>query len=279
MTEVLELMNPAVDHPVNQSKDCPFCPMPKQEDFTTHPGEANNSGHLESIMEDPDCLVGKQGGARPKDGKDQRQGKATEKPKPNPIFRNNKYGAYSSEAHHLISGNQAMKGHDIEKWIVGGSLIKKDTGYSVNNSDNGEWLPSIPEDYKGGKWSPLSGDEKLAIATAPMRNGKGQFHKGPHNVVDKEDLLGVHASYPKEVKRLLSDLVELLHAWVGACPICENVDHEKGPFDPNWRVHNMIDALSRGIGMDLKGAPGYWKYFISKVAMQFHKTVCEHVSV
>jgi hypothetical protein len=282
MTEVIELLNAAVDHKANQSKDCPFCPIPPIEQFTTKSGKDNDSSVLEDVMVKPSVLPGKQGGGvRPKNGKAHRQRTAKTKKKPNPIFQNRKWGKYSAEAHHLISGNQAMKGEDIEDWIVAGKLVKKDTGYSINNSDNGEWLPSIPDKYKGGKWSDLDFDEKLEIASAPMKKNKGQFHKGPHNVVDKEDLLGVHTSYPKEVKRLLADLVELLFAWVDACPICENVDKKKGPFDPNWRIHNMIDALSRGIGRDLKGSPGNWYYFISKVAMKYHNTpgVCRHTTV
>jgi hypothetical protein len=279
MTEINELVAPPEPHSPGSDEDCPFCPEPEPEKFTTHPGSANDSSVLENVMADPGCLAGKQGGARPKDGSDQRQRASQAKPKPDPIFRNNKWGAYSAEAHHLISGNQALKGHDIEKWIVGGDLIKKDTGYSVNNSDNGEWLPSIPEGHKGGAWSPLSFDDKLDIAAAPMKRGKGQFHKGPHNVVDKDGLVAEHTSYPKEVKRLLSDLVEVMHGWAAACPICKKVDPDKGPFDPNWRVHDMLDSLSRGIGVDLKGPPGHWYYFISKVALEFHRTVCEHTTL
>jgi hypothetical protein len=276
MTEINELVAPPAPHSPGKDADCPFCPAPEPEAFTTHPGEANDSKVLEAVMEDPGCLVGKQGGARPKDGNEQRQSTSQAKPKPNPIFRNNKWGAYSSEAHHLISGNQALKGHPIEKWIKAGSLVKKDTGYSVNNSDNGEWLPSIPEGHKAGAWSPLSLADKVEIASAPMGRGKGQFHKGPHNVADKEDLLGVHSTYPKEVKKQLSALVQIIKSWARVCPICSNVDPAKGPFDPNWRVHDMLDELSRGIGTDLKGPPGHWYYFISRVAMEFHRDVCEH---
>jgi len=279
MTEINELVAPPDLHRPGKNEACPFCPVPEPETFTTHPGAKNNSSVLEAVMADPGCLVGKQGGARPKDGNEHRQRQSRAKPKPDPIFSNSQYGAYSAEAHHLISGNQALKGHEMEQWIVGGALIKKDTGYSVNNSDNGEWLPSIPEKHKGGSWASLEFEDKLEIARAPMRRGKGQFHKGPHNVVDKEDLLGVHTSYPKEVKRLLSDLVELMHGWAESCPICKQVDPDKGPFDPNWRVHDMLDSLSRGIGVDLKGPPGHWYYFISRVAMEFHRTVCEHTTL
>ena len=274
MTEVNELVAPPEAHDPGENTSCPLCPVPKPEDFTTYPGIQNDSAVLEAVMEEPGSLVRKQKKARPKDGNTQRQAESDARPKPEPIFRHKTHGAYSAEAHHLISGNQAMKGHEIEKWLVAGTLIKKDTGYSINNSDNGEWLPSIPEKYKGGSWSPLSKDEKLAIASAPMKSDKGQFHKGPHNVTDKEDLLGEHTSYPKEVKRCLSDLVEVIHGWVTSCPICENVDPDKGPFDPNWRIHDMLDRLSQGIRMDLTGPPEGWYYFISRVAMEYHRDVC-----
>jgi hypothetical protein len=276
LAELGELVDAAVPHEENdEDVPCPFCPRPVQEKFATYPGARNDSAVLEAIMGDPDKLTTRQANARPKNGADHRQSASDPKPKPAPIFSDEEYGAYSAEAHHLISGNQAMKGHEIEHWIVAGKLVSMDTGYSINNADNGEWLPSIPEQYKGGKWSALSFADKLDIAGRPMAEGIGQFHKGPHNISDKDDPGELHTSYPTYVKGLLTDLFELIVGWSQACPVCEPVAAKNGPYLPNWRIHDMLDAVSRSIGEDLTGPPESWDYFISKLAMHFHKDVCQ----
>lgn len=276
MAELGELVAAIVSHVADENDSCPFCPVPTQGPFTTHPGSANDSQVLESIMKDPGKLTTRQSNARPKSSQPQQQPTSSAKPKPNPIFSDATYGDYSAEAHHLISGNQAMKGHEIEHWIVAGSLVTADTGYSINNSDNGEWLPSIPEQYKEqGGWSSLMPAEKLRIASLPMKS-KGQFHKGPHNITDKDDPSGLHVSYPKEVKRLLTDLCNVMHGWAEKCPLTKNSDPDKGPFTPNWRIHNMLDHLSRAIATDLKADRSEWRYFISTLAMKYHNENCPH---
>lgn len=280
MTEILELVSPPAIH-ADDNPDCPFCPIEPPEGFTTHPGEANDSKKLAAVMEKPDTLTSQQGGARPKDGGPRRQSPATPQPQPTPIFSDAQHGAYSCEAHHAISGNQAMKGHPIEEWISAEKgKIKKDTGYSINNSDNGVWLPSVPEKYKGGGWGTLKYNDKLTIARRPMEAGKGQFHKGPHDITDPEDPFGVyHKSYMDELKRLLTDLHRLIRGWADHCAKCEKIDREKGPFDPNWRVNGMLDNLSIAVAAELKMPAPAWSYFISRVAMDYHKTVCPHLTL
>lgn len=272
MAELGEAVAAAVSHEEDGSDACPFCPRPNQESFVTFAGKENDSAVLAAIMEQPDRLVAKQKQARPKDGENQRQFESDPNPRPAKaqIFQN-KHGPYSYEAHHLISGNQALKGHEIEGWICKGNLAAKDTGYSVNNSDNGEWLPSIPEKYKGGSWSPLSLAAKKEIAYAAMEAGKGQFHKGPHNITDDDDPNELHTTYPIAVKRLLTDLYEVIRGWTAECPVTQGL---KPPYEPNWHVHDMLDAVSRVIRVDLRGPVEYWEYFISRLAMAYHLENC-----
>jgi len=92
MTEINELVAPPQPHSPGDDVECPFCPAPKPEDFTTYPGARNKSSVLEDVMIDPGCLVSKQSGARPKDGNEHRQRPSGAKPKPDPIFHHDLRG-------------------------------------------------------------------------------------------------------------------------------------------------------------------------------------------
>ena len=245
--EIISLPSP------HTPEKCPFCPMPKPEPFTTYPGGQAASGTtLGKIMADPAMM---EGGARPKNGESQRQGEPSAKPRPNPPLSHPDFnrpdgslivsGPYSYEAHHLIPGKEAMlkgegsaavmDGHRIEEWIIGGKgKIKADSGYSINNSDNGVWLPSAPENVKklrgrdpATPWereghedphpAALTADEKSMLAFYAMESGAGQFHYGKHAISDES---GSYPSYPAEVNRILSALYDRINLWSNECPLC-----------------------------------------------------------
>src|SRR3954470_2107757 len=102
MGEIISLPTP------HAPEKCPFCPTPKDEDFTTYPGAKALGTTLDEIMTSPADLVTKQLKARPKDGGAERQAKPSAKPRPNPPLVHPKYGPYSYEAHHLIPGDQPL---------------------------------------------------------------------------------------------------------------------------------------------------------------------------
>jgi hypothetical protein len=224
-------------------------------------------------MDAPSRLASEQGNARPKEGNENQQSPSERRPRPYPIFSDPVHGDYSCEAHHLISGNQAMKNEPIEEWLCKSKgKIVKDTGYSINNSDNGVWLPSIPDKYKSGEWGSKKYDEKYEIAKKAMDSNKGQFHKGPHDITDPEDPFGkYHISYKDYLKKELQKLHDRIRLWASGCFLCEKIDMENGPFKPNYKLHNMLDRLSDKVKDDLTDAPSSWSYFISKIAMDFHK--------
>jgi hypothetical protein len=246
--------------------DCPFCPGEKEGPYKTYPGKANNSKKLATIMDKPSLLTSEQTNCRPKNGREKR--------KPAPIYRHKEFGDYSCEAHHAISGNQIMKGQAIEEWILEGK-IESDTGYSINNSDNGVWLPSVPEKYKGS-WGSLPPDRKLTVAKAPMEAAKGQFHKGPHDITDPEDTYGdYHSTYVKEGQRLLQQLNDNIVKWTGACFLCKKKDPDKGPFHPPYKINAALDSVSGILEAHLIAPAPNWRFFISKVAMLCHKENCK----
>ncbi|NMO19242.1 AHH domain-containing protein [Pyxidicoccus fallax] len=286
--------------PPHIAEKCPFCPPPKDEDFVSHPGAKASGTTLAQIMVSPEDLVSKQAGARPKDGGAERQAKPSAKPKPNPPLSHPTFGPYSYEAHHLIPGKQdllknegdqkVLDGHPIEKWLCKGPNIKKDTGYSINNSDNGVWLASAPESVKklrgrspARPWeredhpSPhpnaLTQAEKNEIADFAMESA-GQFHYGKHAITDEA---GSAASYPKVVHTRLTQLNDRITAWSKECPLCGKKPSNP-PYDPSWKVNEMMDLISMWIQMEIQmSGPQSWTYFISSHAMRRSKAVQKKV--
>lgn len=274
---------------------CPFCPTPKDEGFVTHPGKKAVGTKLGQIMDDPTKL---EGDARPKDGGADRQGKQDPKPKPNPPLSHPTFGPYSYEAHHLIPGSQKLlkpkgngsvarviDGHSIEQWICNGPNIKKDSGYSINNADNGVWLPSPPEGVKKlpGRdptrpWErenhpkphhgALTQAEKDEIADFAMDKGAGQFHYGHHLITDEP---GSCSSYPQVVHDRLTQLERRIKAWSKECPFCGKKPSDP-PYDPSWKVNELLDLVSMSIQIDIQlSGSQSWNYFISTHAKRYAK--------
>ncbi|PTL77831.1 AHH domain-containing protein [Vitiosangium sp. GDMCC 1.1324] len=275
MSEIGEVVSVAAGHSPG-AKECPFCPEEEPKAYTTHPGAANDSGALEEIMGKPSRLPSKQGGARPKEGEKDQQSASISQPKPTPIYTSPdpKRGAYSCEAHHLISGKQALDGEPVERWIAASKgKIERDTGYSVNNADNGFWAPSIPEQYKGGSWGPKSFEEKFAIAIEVMEKTQRQFHKGHHAITDPDDPGGdLHPSYDKYLKKKLAEIDERIEAWSNACQLCKP---DKKP-QPSVTTNQIFDNLSSLMRNKLSGPRQGWNVFLSKYALEYHKPVCTH---
>src|SRR6266478_2657948 len=221
MTEVIE---PVAPPPVPEAHDdtCPFFnPKPDDEPLTSVIGAENSADDLASSL-------------------------ASEgEPRDDVGFFHDDYGAYSPEPHHLIPGNEAMKGHEIEKYLKkgGSSKVRADTGFNINDAQNGIWLPSIPDanrvcnwktitrKVKGKtmmkrvpapseknktRWSALSEDEKDLISFAIMMQEKRQFHKGNHRNRGKKP----SQCYIEEAERLLNELLEFCLAFKDLeCPV------------------------------------------------------------
>lgn len=271
MSELNELIAPPAVHKT-ENPNCPFCPEdPPKPVYKTYPGEKNNSTALGVIMIDVRKLTTRQKGARPKKGLDHQQSASVGRKRP-------RGKSYSFQAHHLISGKQAMEGESIERWICEDrGKIEKDTGYSINNTENGFWAPSVPNKYKG-KWSAKKGvlddDERQEAAEAVMKAAVAQIHIGPHNIVDPDDVKGyVHSSYDKYIKRKLKAIDRRINAWVKKCPVCK--PKKKKP-QTNHKVHNALDNLSTHMQRKITGSRTRWEVFISDYALEYHKEVCKH---
>lgn len=275
MTDIGEMVSPPGVH-TDPNDECPFCPAAKQDDYTTFPGSTNDSGKLGDIMETPSKLASSQSGARPQTGKSNSDGFQIEQGEIQARVQD-KTTWYTHQAHHLISGKQALDGSPIEDWLVGGSKIEKDTGYSVNSTGNGFWAPSVPKQYVG-KWGAkqkvLTDAERQTQAEAVMKAAGAQAHIGPHNISDSDDPNGdIHESYDKYIKKKLVAISDRIQAWSGACGFC---DEEKGKPQTTYRVNVIMDNMSGHLKTEITGARQSWRIFLSKYARDYHKPVCSH---
>jgi len=263
----------------NPNDKCPFCPPPEPKKYTTYPGIENDSDKLATIMRAPSKLTEKQSGARAQTGKSCANGYVQEQSKLKPRVKE-KQKFYTHQAHHLISGKQALKGSPMEKWILASDKNEKDTGYSVNSTGNGFWAPSVPKDFVG-KWSQAKGilnnDERQQWAEKVMKDANAQAHIGPHNITDRDDPLGYkHISYDKYIKAKLSVISERVRVWSEKCYQCENAKNNNKKPQATYRVHDALDRFSAHLETQITGPRSNWKMFLSKYALVYHTPACPH---
>jgi len=277
MTDIKEMITLNVKHN-EPSEHCPFCPPPDFSTYTSYPGAKNDSTKLRNIMINPGKLVSLQKGARPQTGKVGSCGYTQEQEEPQSRGKDSTK-PYAFQAHHLISGKQALKGNVMEDWILKSHCNEKDTGYSVNCTANGFWAPSVPKKYLN-KWSAgkkiLTDDERQSEAEKVMEDAKAQFHLGPHNIIDPNDPEGnIHESYDKYIICRLKSIAERIEKWEKFCYLC---DSDKKP-QANYTVHDVLDKLSIHLKGEISGPRKNWKVFISKYALKYHKSVCLHIDL
>jgi hypothetical protein len=193
-------------------------------------------------MEDPGCLTSKQSGARPQTGRVDEKGYTQEQSRPD-ARKQDRTKFYTFQAHHLISGKQALQGSAMEKWIVGGDKIEKDTGYSVNYTKNGYWAPSIPKEFVG-RWGKgkkaLTDEQRQELAEKVMADAGAQVHIGPHNITDPDDPKGyIHDSYDAYIKNWLRAISNRIQAWSNVCPFCDKKSGNKP--QTTHTVHDVLD--------------------------------------
>ena len=270
-------ISPAIAH-TEPEENCPFCPGKEEEKWKTFPGAKNSGSTLEKNMENPKRNGFAQSrGARKKDGLDGRQN-VDEPPriKPKPIYENGEYGEFGSQAHHAISGKEILENEPIEKLLVEGSEIEKDTGYNINNCANGVHLPAYPKNYPGG-WGAETDTVKKLEVMIPAMDHAGQAHISSHTGhldLGQEDF---HSEYVSTGKELLEEIKDRVMLWSGECFLCKDSSGEpKKPFVPPYKINQYMDNLSDAIIKHLKLPAISWEFFISSYAKEYHKRVCNH---
>lgn len=275
--EINELIAAAVTHEAGSNKDCPFCPVEKGKKLKTYKGEDNNSETLEDIMVNPDVLNDHQANAWPHSGDTHPSREDVEAKHKHPD-----YGYYEFQAHHLISGNQALKNHKVEQWIdASKKKIEEDSGYTVNGSKNGIWAPSWPKKFRKGEfegeWTKEETDRQ-SIANYVMEKEGCQFHLGGHNIKDINDQGETrHKKYDNWLKNWLTKINQRMWAWSRKCPICSHDGKRKDPpFQPNHRINMVLNRLSSEAKRQITAQRKEWTIFLSKLALNYHNDVCDH---
>lgn len=198
--------------------------------------------------------------------------------------------------HHLIPGNDALKGSAVVPFLGDDTVIKNfepqvsshireggTVGYDVNCAENGEWLPSpyALSMGSGGKgWASKEAlrvvaaklgrdvsdriDEfKRIYAYAAMESTKTQFHFN-------------HGAYSDEVGAVLKKIGEKLDAIVQprAEPVCEHAaktrddDKVKPPYGLRARLNLLSSNLRKLVGGD-DGEVWRAPYFTDNVVKTF----------
>ncbi|ARU26088.1 AHH domain-containing protein [Cellvibrio sp. PSBB006] len=266
-----------VPHQVGMNDDCPFCPIEKGKQYKTYKGSDNKSETLEKIMEKPANLNQHQANAWPHDGKVHSSREDIES-----RYKHPTYGFYEFQAHHLISGKQALQGHKVEQWIdKSQGKIEEDTGYTVNGSLNGIWAPSWPKEFRSGafegQWT--TGEVDIQeVADHVMKAAKCQFHLGAHNIGDPLDPGQTkHMRYDNWLKKQLTQINLRMWGWSRKCPLCsENGERKKPPFQPNEKINKALNKLSYHAQEQLTAPRKMWFIFLSRLALNYHAQVCDH---
>lgn len=246
---------------------CPFCAGadPILRGLTTHKGSENSSSKLATNLGDQPSYV------LPKDLIEE--------------FPVN----VAPAAHHLIPGNQAMDGHPIEQYTstkVNGELLE-DIGYDINGKENGVWLPTYPDIYKGksvpvggkkfkghdiskhmwgednqavksGKAAVLPEAQKIPIVNQ-IQERWGQAHIGDHKGTGYDRAC-------RDRLTLLTDLV--LTFWES---VCEKSSKSDGKLNPPYGLVGRINLQSQFMlnAIMPRRSPSRWTQWVSQYAKDF----------
>jgi hypothetical protein len=193
-------------------------------------------------------------------------------------FRDSKPKEYSLQyaPHHLIPGNESLKGNPLVAYLGDDEVIKnfkeevsskiikgKSVGYDVNRAANGVWLPSP---YAVTMGSNLWGAEAglLALEKAEGAGAVDLVHRfRAAYVAESISVSGGrqfhmrHVDYSKLVKKILEKIAEKLGVFAaGACPLSEEkVQGDK--VEPPMGLPGRLDALSGELKTLLIG--GIWR--------------------
>ncbi len=184
--ELMEQFKKLEEHNPGEDKKCPFCPI--QEEYEcpdSKVSDENNSITLGTNLEARGDL---------------------KRNILNMLYKKTKgiHGQYSAQAHHLICGKEILGAQkEIESWLCkegthNGKLQPCDTGYNVNNAENGIWLPSTPLHHK--KKVKKETAEKLM---AQLKKQSDTIGKALINIITVPlSFIGVFKNYMPELKEL-----------------------------------------------------------------------------
>jgi hypothetical protein len=191
--------------------------------------------------------------------------------------------------HHLIPGNESLKGSGVVPFLGDDDTISEFTGegqssyikegfsigYEVNFAENGVWLPSpyalsnanewpsepgikVIKKRKGEDYAQQAEDFKTAYVAASIQaSGGRQFHMR-------------HEKYSKEVRKLLDVIGERLAKMCEkSCPIAAGSEDD-GKFDPPPGLRGRLAVLSNNLRRLTSGPRWQSPLYTDDMTEDFH---------
>jgi hypothetical protein len=221
MTEVLELAATALA--AEAGDDCAF----------THKDEEHN--RTNDFSNNSQVLGGNMGGSEVK----MISVTVREKPKKMPL---------GFQAHHLIPGAAIKGAKKLRKYMTKGTTVKGNVGYVQNGLWNGTWLPGV---HKFDGWSAAGAqgrtDLQFAYAYSAMMETGWQLHRWDSS----------HKDYNAMVRRTLEEIRLKMIEIQEDCKKCKK--RSKKPFDPPYRLVEMLDKVARRLERYVTGPKKQWR--------------------
>jgi hypothetical protein len=189
--------------------------------------------------------------------------------------------------HHLIPGNESLKGNavvcflgddpSIEEFKGGQSSVIKEgfsTGYDVNLAENGVWLPSpyalsmknewpsapginVIKKRKGIDLAETTESFKHAYVAESIEETGRQFHMR-------------HKEYSTEVQNILGAIAERLFGMAfGNCPIAEDSNDGDDKVDPPPGLPGRLHVLSANLRTLVTGKRWQPPIFVDELTQQY----------
>lgn len=192
--------------------------------------------------------------------------------------------------HHLIPGNESLKGSKIVPFMGDNTVISKykkgqatkiktgySIGYNVNDAKNGVWLPSPYALSNSNVWPSIPGikailkrkgvafaDEteefKQAYASAAIEiAGNRQFHMR-------------HEDYSREVRKILDAMAAKIKLLAAKCAKAQDGE-EDGKFEPPYALKDKLHGLSSRLRRLLIGPTWREPLFTDDLTVEYTKSL------
>ena len=173
--------------------------------------------------------------------------------------------------HHLIPGNEALKGSEVLAYMGDASVIKayqppraseikkgKSIGYDVNAADNGVWLPSPYALSMSNQWPSQEGIQALMkrmgqVAVDESESFKAAYVAASIEASGHRQFHMRHEGYSREVKKILNAMADKIDLLSSKCLVAQGGQADE-LFDPPAGLKGKINTLASRMRGLLAGA-------------------------
>jgi hypothetical protein len=186
--------------------------------------------------------------------------------------------------HHLVPGNESLKGSAILPFMGAASVIEdykppsaskikdgKSIGYDVNAAENGVWLPSPYALSMNNKWPSQDGIKALLKQFDQRAVDDAEAFKAYYTAASIENSGGRqfhmrHAGYSVKVKEILNAMADKVKVSATQCPVTGSSD---GKFDPPTGLKAKLNGLSSRLRSLLTGPVWHPPFFTDDLSNRY----------